>query len=104
MTSQYVLDCLKALSQYDLLKFSHKRTYAWVIDGDIIDKPYYDFLLNSKKVPLLGGINDGDALTFAPDWIKTANEGTWELYNEYTEELLLEHGLSQLGCPIVHIN
>ena len=39
-----MLDCLKELDQYDLLKFSHKRHYRWVNDGNLVNAPYMELI------------------------------------------------------------
>ena len=67
-----------------------------MIDGDLIDRPYYNFLTNAKTVPFLGGMNDGDALSFAPSWITTPLAGNFSIYDEYAESLTIERGLTQV--------
>jgi hypothetical protein len=42
----------------------------------------------------LTGINDGDALQFAPEWIRTPNAGNLKVFREYTEKLTLDRGLA----------
>ena len=39
-----MMDCLKELDQYDLLKFSHKRHYRWVNDGNLVNAPYMEMI------------------------------------------------------------
>ena len=80
------------MDQYDLLKYSHKRSYGWVIDGKMVDSPYYDFCTNAARVPFLGVFCDGDALYFAPDWIVTPNEGNFEIYKDYAKSLTTDRG------------
>ena len=84
------------MSSYDLLKFSYQQSYGWVIDGEIIDAPYYDFLLNAKHIPFLGGICDGDALNYIPDWITTPGAGNLTVFNDYVETFTVDRGLAQV--------
>ena len=39
-----MLDCLAQLEQYDLLKFSHKRSYRFVTDNDLVNEPYMELI------------------------------------------------------------
>ena len=67
---------------YDLLALSYSKDWRFFIDGDGIDKPYYDLIANGIDAAFLGGINDGDAVPYAPDWISEPDGGTPELFEE----------------------
>jgi len=97
-----MLNCLKDLNQYDLLKFSHKRHYRWVNDGNLVNAPYMEMIKNSAHVPFLAGINDADAAYFSPTWVKTPNEGTPELLHEYAESMTVDLGLPDKTVNMVN--
>ena len=67
---------------YDLLSLSYNKDWRFFIDGDGIDKPYYDLIENGIDAAFLGGITDGDAVPYAPDWISEPGSGTPELLQE----------------------
>ena len=67
---------------YDLLALSYSKDWRFFIDGDGIDKPYYDLIANGIDAAFLGGINDGDAVPYAPDWISEPHGGTPELLED----------------------
>ena len=47
-----------------------KRNYRFINDGDFVNKPYMEMIKNSANAAFLGGINDGDSVSFSPDWLR----------------------------------
>ena len=102
------MNCLRNLDQYDLLKYSHKegvtqwhivslmsvtnvrltlekRNYRYINDGDFVNKPYMEMIKNSANAALLGGINDGDSVSFSPDWLRKVS--LWKV-NQHIEKVI----------------
>lgn len=96
-----MLDCLRGLDQYDLLKFSHKRSYRYINDGDFLNEPYMEMIKNSAHVPFLGGICDGDSVSFSPDWLMTPNAGSRAILEEYAHELTTDYGLPDVTADML---
>ena len=42
-----MLNCLRGLEKYDLLKYSHQRSWRFTNDGDFINKPYIGMIKNA---------------------------------------------------------
>ena len=103
-----MMNCLRNLDQYDLLKYSHKegvtqwhiaslmsvtnvrltlekRNYRYINDGDFVNKPYMEMIKNSANAALLGGINDGDSVSFSPDWLRKVS--LWKV-NHHIEKVI----------------
>ena len=102
------MNCLRNLDQYDLLKYSHKegvtqchmvspmsvtnvrltlekRNYRYINDGDFVNKPYMEMIKNSANAALLGGINDGDSVSFSPDWLRRVS--LWKVNHHIEKEI-----------------
>ena len=42
-----MLNCLRDLEKYDLLKYSHQRSWRFTNDGDFINQPYIEMIKNA---------------------------------------------------------
>lgn len=90
-----MLQCLRNLDAYELLSLSNNKDWRFFIDGEGIDQPYYDLIVNAIEAAFLGGINDGDAVPYAPNWISQPDAGTPESLNELSKMYTTDYGLSE---------
>ena len=44
------MDCLRSLDQYELLKYSHKRSYRFVNDQNLLELPYMELLKAVEQI------------------------------------------------------
>lgn len=44
-----MMNCLRQLDQYDLLKYSHKRNYRFITDNNLINAPYMEMIKVSYR-------------------------------------------------------
>lgn len=45
-----MLNCLRGLEKYDLLKYSHQRSWRFTNDGDLINQPYIEMIKNAGSI------------------------------------------------------
>ena len=78
-----------------------KRNYRFINDGDFVNKPYMEMIKNSANAAFLGGINDGDSVSFSPDWLRNPGEGTKENLEQYAKDLTTEFGLHAVTADML---
>ena len=47
-----MMDCLRSLDQYELLKYSHKRSYRFVNDQNLLELPYMELIKAVEQIEL----------------------------------------------------